>query len=95
MFLNESYNTVVAEAKMVFARRGKKITKKFRCTVGKRAGRVVANPAQCTAPIDIKKRFVLKRTKAAKGGLMARKSKRTKRSNPASKIVARLNKARG
>lgn len=94
MFLNESYNTVIAEAKMVFARRGKKVTRKFRCTVGKRKGKVVSNPQQCSAPIDLKKRFVLKRTKAMKGGVMARKSKRTKKSNPASRIVQNLNKAR-
>ena len=94
MFLTESYNTVVAEAKMVFARRGKTVTRKFRCTVGKRKGRVVSNPTQCNAPIDLKKRFVLKKTKAMKGGMMARKSKRTKRTNPASKIVRQLNKRR-
>lgn len=94
MFLTESYNTVVAEAKMVFARRGKKVTRKFRCTVGKRKGKVVASPQQCTAPVDLKKRFVLKRTKAMKGGMMTRKSKRTKRSNPASRVVAQMNKAR-
>lgn len=94
MLLNESYNTVVNEAKVVFARRGKSVTKKFRCTVGKRKGRVVSNPQQCAAPIDLKKRFVLKRTKASKGSRMLKKAQRTKRTNPASKIVARLNKAR-
>lgn len=92
--LNESYNTVITEAKIVFARRGKTITKKFRCTVGKRMGRVVSNPSQCSAPIDLKKRFVLKRTKAAKGARMAKKAQRTKKMNPASKIAAQLNKAR-
>lgn len=94
MFLNESYNTVMAEAKVVFARRGKSVTRKFRCTVGKRKGRVVSNPQQCMAPIDLKKRFVLKRTKAMKGGVMSRKAKRTKISNPASRIVQQLNKRR-
>ena len=94
MLLNEAYNTVVSEAKVVFARRGKTVTKKFRCTVGKRKGRVVANPQQCAAPIDLKKRFVLKRTKAAKGSRMAKKAQRTKRTNAASKIAARMNKAR-
>ena len=93
-FLSEAYNTVVSEAKVVFARRGKSITKKFRCTTGKRQGRVVASPQQCSAPIDLKKRFVMKRTKASKGKRMTRKAQRTKRINPASKIVAQLNKAR-
>ena len=94
MLLNESYNTVVSEAKVVFARRGKTVTKKFRCTVGKRKGRVVANPQQCEAPIDLKKRFVLKRTKGSKGSRMLKKAQRTKRTNSASKIAARLNRAR-
>lgn len=94
MFLNESYQTIVSEAKVVFARRGKSLTKKFRCTVGKRKGRVVSNPQQCAAPIDLKKRFVLKRTKASMGSRMAKKAKRTKRTNPASKIAAKLNRAR-
>lgn len=94
MFLNESYNTVICEAKIVFARRGKSVTKKYRCTIGKRKGRVVASPQQCVAPIDLKKRFVLKRTKASKGQRMAKKARMTKRMNPASRIVARLNKAR-
>lgn len=90
----ETYNTVMTEAKVVFARRGKSVTRKFRCTVGPRKGRVVASPTQCAAPIDLKKRFVFKRTKAAKGARMAKKAQRTKRMNPASKIVAQLNKAR-
>ena len=94
MFLTEKYNTVISEAKVVFARRGKSVTKKFRCTVGKRKGRVVANPTQCAAPIDLKKRFTLKRTKAQKGARMAKRAKMTKRINPASKMVARMNKAR-
>lgn len=94
MLLNESYSTVLAEAKVVFARRGKAITRKFRCTVGKRKGRVVANPQQCSAPLDLKKRFVLKRTKASKGNRMIKKAMRTKKINPASKIAAALNKAR-
>lgn len=94
MFIFEQYNTVFLESKLVFARRGNKVVKKFRCTVGKRKGRVVTSPAQCSAPIDLKKRFVLKRTKKMKGARMQKKSMRTKRTNPASKIVQNLNKAR-
>jgi hypothetical protein len=94
MLLNESYSTVLTEAKVVFARRGKGITRKFRCTVGKRKGRVVATPQQCSAAIDLKKRFVLKRTKASKGNRMIKKALRTKKINPASKIAAAMNKAR-
>lgn len=84
-------NTVV-EAQIVWARKGKSITRKYRCSVGQRAGRVVSSPAQCTAPIDIKKRFNLKKTKARLGSRMIKKSKFTKKFNPASRAVQRLNK---
>ena len=83
---------VLHEAKMVFARTGKKITKKFRCGSGPSKGRVVATASQCSAPIDRKKRQTLKKTKARMGTRLARKAKRTKRLNPISKRVRRLNK---
>jgi hypothetical protein len=54
----------------------------------------VSNPAQCGAPIDIKKRMVLKKTKARMGKRMARKAQRTKKFNPASRALKRLNKPR-
>jgi len=40
----------------------------------------------------MKKRFQLKKTKARLGSKMARKAKKTKRFNPASKRVRALNK---
>ena len=95
MFLNESYNTIVAEAKVIFRKRGNKVKRAFRCTVGPRKGRPVQNPQQCAAPINLRKRFVLRRTRAQKGARMMKKAQRTKRLSPASRIVARLNKARG
>ncbi len=92
MHLTELLDDPVVEAKLVWARKGKQLTRKFRCTVGKRAGRVVSKPTQCSAPIDLKKRFTLKRTKAIKGARMARKARRTKKFNPASRMVQKLNK---
>ena len=85
-------NPLIAETKMVWARRGQKVIRKYRCTFGRRKGRVVANMGQCSAPLDIKKRFTLKRTIARMGSRIQRKIQRTKRVNPASKRVARLNK---
>lgn len=82
----------LVEAKMVWARKGKKVARKFRCTFGKRKGRVVSDPQQCSKPVDMKKRFTLRRTKAQKGSRMTRKANRTKRTNPASKMVRALNK---
>lgn len=86
---------MVAEAKLVYGKRGNKVVRKFRCTVGKRKGRVVSEPSQCAKPIDLKKRFSLKKTKARLGGRMAKKAQRTKKFNPASRILRQLNKARG
>lgn len=82
----------LVETKMVWARKGKKIARKYRCTFGQRKGRVVSNPSQCSKPVDMKKRFTLRKTKAQKGSRMTRKAQRTKRTNPASKMVRSLNK---
>jgi hypothetical protein len=81
----------VCEARMAWARKGNKIVKKYRCTGGPRKGRVVSNPSQCSKPINMKKRMQLKRTKARMGSRLKRKSARTKRINPASKMLKRLN----
>lgn len=94
MFLLESYSDVVCEAKLVYGKRGNKVVRKFRCTVGKRKGRVVSEPSQCAKPIDLKKRFTLKRTKARMGARISKKAQRTKKLNPASRILKQLNKAR-
>ena len=81
------------ETKLVWAKKGKNsITRKYRCSFGKRKGRVVASPMQCSAPIDMKKRFSLKKTRARLGSKMVRKAKKTKRFNPASKRVRALNR---
>ncbi len=78
--------------KIAWARVGNKVVKKYRCTSGPRHGRIVANPTQCNKPIDLKKRMKFKQTKLAKGARMARKSGRTKRRNPASMRIQRMNK---
>jgi|TARA_B110000503_G_scaffold142038_1_gene237520 hypothetical protein len=84
----------VVEAQLVWARKGNKIVRKYRCSVGQRAGRVVSDPSQCGKPIDIKKRMVLRKTKARMGSKMTRKALKTKRMNPASKAIQRLNKVK-
>ena len=84
----------MVEAVLVWARKGKSLIRKYRCVVGQRAGRLVTKPGQCGAPIDIKKRMVLKKTKARMGKRMARKAQRTKKFNPASRALKRLNKPR-
>ena len=82
----------IMEARMVWRKQGNKITRAFRCTAGVRKGRVVKSGSDCSKPIDIKKRFTLKKTKARMGKRMSRKSNRTKRVNPTSKRLRSMNR---
>jgi hypothetical protein len=93
MLLRDLYEEPVDE-KQVWARSGKAVTRKYRCTTGRRQGRVVAKMSQCYAPLNIKASVRLKQTKRKLGSRMARKAKRTKRTNPASKRLKQLNKRR-
>ncbi len=77
---------------MAWARSGTKVVRKYRCSSGSRKGRVVADVTQCFKAPDVKKRATLKKTKARLGSRMARKSKRTKKINPASRRIQALNK---
>lgn len=80
------------EEKQVWARRGKEVVRKYRCQGGRRNGRIVAKMQQCYAAPDAKKRARMKIMKAKLGSRIAKKTKRTKRVNPASVRVQRLNK---
>lgn len=91
MLLRDFY--IITESQ-TWARSGTKVVRKYRCTGGQRKGRVVSNFSQCFAPVNIKKRQSLKKTKARLGARMVRKSKKTKRINPASKRVQAMNKAK-
>lgn len=94
MRLEELFEELQNESvSLAWSRKGNQLIRKFRCTSGKRAGRLVTDPSACNAPIDIEKRVQLRRTKAMKGELMTRKSQRTKRINPTSKRVQALNKS--
>jgi hypothetical protein len=79
-------------AKLVWARKGKEAVKKYRCTSGRKQGRLVNNPSDCGGPLDMKKRQRMRMTRKKKEKPQARKTKRTKRTNPASKRVQQLNK---
>ena len=80
--------------KQIWGRRGKKLVRKYRCTMGGRKGRIVATPSQCFASPNVKAKMTMKRTRARLGTRMARKARRTKRINPASVALKRLNKRR-
>ena len=92
MQITELYNEELVESRMVWRRTGKKITRGVRYTSGNRKGRVVGSSKQCSAPIDFKKRLVLKKTKAKLGKRMSLKAKRTKRVNPVSRRLQTMNK---
>lgn len=81
------------EAKRVWAKRGNTVKRMIRCTSGKRKGRVVAATAGCTTAINIKKRFLMKKIRRLYKQKMARKAKKTKRFNPASRRLKTLNRA--
>jgi len=81
------------DEKQIWARKGKQVVRKYRCTSGARKGRIVAKVSQCFAAPDIKKKFKMKQTRARLGAKMMRKAKKTKRVNAASRRVQALNKA--
>jgi hypothetical protein len=91
MLLRELYQV---DEKQVWARKGKSVVRKYRCSTGRRKGRVVSKMSQCFAPLNIKQSARFKRAKQRLGGRMSRKAQRTKRVNPASKRLKTLNKRR-
>ena len=93
MLLNEVTEDVY-EAKLVYARKGRQVVRKYRCSSGRLKGKTVSNPSACFKPVDIKKRFTLARTKAKMGARLKRKSAMTRRMNPASRRLRTLNKRR-
>lgn len=94
MLIREFFTDPIQEIdeNLTWARSGRKVVRKYRCSGGSRKNRVVAKMAQCFAAPDVKKRVQLMRTKSRLGNRMIRKSKRTKKVNPASKRVQSLNR---
>jgi hypothetical protein len=88
-FIDEEF----LEEGQTWARSGKKVVRKYRCTSGQRKNRIVAKMQQCFAAPNIKARMALKRTRARLGKRLARKANKTKRINPASKRVQAMNKS--
>ena len=92
MRLDEFTDDLITEARMVWKRSGSKVKRAVRCTSGRRKGRVVSTASQCSAPINVKKRLTLKRTKSKLGKRLGRKAQRTRRLNPASRRLKTLNR---
>ena len=49
MQLSQVYDDVF-EAKLVYARKGKQIVRKYRCGSGRLKGKTVSNPSNCFKP---------------------------------------------
>lgn len=88
------FNDELVEAKLAWKRQGKKIVRRVRCTAGKRKGRVVATAAACGKAINVKKRFLMRKIRRRFKAKIALKTRRTKRFNPVSKRLQKLNKPR-
>lgn len=84
----------IVEATRAWARKGSKVTRKYRCTYGPRKGRTMSSPSACNAPINVKKSVGLKSTKAKRQSTINVRSKITRRTNPASKRLTTVNKPR-
>lgn len=93
LFTKDDENDLFEGARIAWAKVGDKVVKKYRCTDGRRQGRIVSHPSQCSKPVNLKQRLKFRQTKLAKGKRMARKTKRTKSRNPASQRVKRMNLA--
>jgi hypothetical protein len=83
---------VVEAVTPAYAKSGNKTVRKYRCTTGPRKGRIVAKAATCNAPINVRAKQTMKRTRARTKSQTAAKTRRTKRTNPTSKRVARINR---
>ena len=95
MLLRDLYNDTIEEGvTTIFGKSGNKTVRKYRCTTGTRKGRIVAKPATCNAPKNMKASNTLKKTRRSKGSVISTKASRTKRTNPASQRLKRLNTGR-
>lgn len=87
----KSYNEL-SETKVVWKRKGKQFSPKFKCHTGHRAGKIVDNPSKCGEFLDLNKSMGMKKTRAKTDQKTTRKIKRIKKVNPHSKLLKRLNK---
>ena len=95
MLLRDLYNDTIEEGvTTIFGKSGNKTVRKYRCTTGTRKGRIVAKPATCNAPKNMKASNTLKKTRRSKGSVISTKASRTKRTNVASQRLKRLNTGR-
>ena len=90
MLLVELFNNLTE--KQIWGRKGKSLVRKYRCVGGKRHGRIVAKPQQCFAPPNVQAKMRMRITRKKLGKRMALRTRRTKRTNPASRALKFLNR---
>jgi len=88
-FLEDAIN----EHRMVWksTKKGPKLA--WRCTSGFRANRTVPDARDCGKPLDYAQRARMKVTRAITAKAQARKAKKTKKVNPTSKLIRKMNLA--
>jgi|TARA_B110000879_G_scaffold25621_1_gene34571 hypothetical protein len=95
MLLRDLYTDTIEEGvATIFGKKGNSTVRKYRCTSGTRKGRIVAKAATCNAPKNMKASNTLKKTRRTKGSVITTKASRTKRTNPASQRLKRMNTGR-
>lgn len=83
----------IDEHRMVWKRDAKsgKVSLRWRCEAGPRANRTVPAVKDCSGAPDVAQAQRMKTTRQRTKVRQARKTKRTKRVNPSSKLMQRLN----
>ncbi len=84
---------ILTEAKRIFAKKGGKIVRAFRCTSGRKAGRMVQKPSDCFKKKNIKRVKAARRVSKKLKFIRSRKAVRTKR-KALSKRLLKLNRHR-
>lgn len=88
MYIREIFEAVTT----AWQRKPGQNTRKYRCKSGPRKGRVMASPASCMKPINVKKSAGIKRTKSRFSKQQPYKASLTKRRDPYSRRLRRLNR---
>jgi len=91
VWVDEEDNILTEAAARQFKLTNKKITRKYRCMAGPKKGRLVAKPSGCATRKDPAKVRHGRKIMRSKKGVIARKSKITKK-KAMNKIVAKMNK---
>ena len=84
----------ITEHQMVWKRSPSgKVSLKWRCMSGPRAGRTVPKPSDCGKAPNVAQAARMKTTRARTKTRAAKRAKKTKRINPQSRLVQKLNRA--